>query len=445
MAGLAVGAFHLAYEWSSVAALIVVYLAAMFRLAWVPSARWAFYSGLAIGFAIAAPQLAFLWDVFGPGVIGLWAVLGVWQGLYLLLAWHAVNRWPRYGVLWLPVVWFALEYFRSELYHLRFSWLTPGYAISGPGGVLFLAAGVYGVSFCVLLVFAVASCVTRRRAVAGATIGLLVGVTIAAASSRAGQFTGPRIVGIQLEGPSEPQVLDALSRAVIAEPEADLFVLSEYTFDGPVPQSLLEWCRAERRHVVVGGKDPVSGTDDFYNTSFVISPEGKVIFRQAKVVPIQFFNDGLPAPGPRLWQSPWGKIGFALCYDLSYSRVTDRLIAAGAEALIIPTSDLEEWGEHEHILHARVASVRAREYGVPVMRLASSGISQLVDREGRVIASAPFPGHGERLAGVLPTGRTGRLPPDRYLALPAVAATCGLILWLAFGGWFSACTTRRAG
>ena len=108
----------------------------------------------------------------------------------------------------------------------------------------------------------------------------------------------------------------------------------------------------------------------------------------------------------------------------------DRVVGDGAEALIVPTMDVVEWGAQEHKLHAKIAPVRAREYGIPIFRVASSGASQLVAPDGRVIASAPFPGQGEQLAGLLPLGHTGSLPPDRYLALPAVLAVLGLIAYL---------------
>jgi apolipoprotein N-acyltransferase len=155
-----------------------------------------------------------------------------------------------------------------------------------------------------------------------------------------------------------------------------------------------------------------------------------VVFEQGKSVPIQFFNDGLPARQQQLWESPWGKVGIAICYDLSYSRVIDRLVQQGAQALIIPTMDAEDWGEHEHRLHARIGPLRAREYGIPIFRVASSGISQVVDRSGAVTATAPFPGQGERVVGRLHIGPPGRLPWDRYLALPAVVAVAGLLVYL---------------
>ena len=129
---------------------------------------------------------------------------------------------------------------------------------------------------------------------------------------------------------------------------------------------------------------------NFYDTAFVVGPDGDIVFRQVKAVPIQFFKDGLPAPEQKLWNSPWGKIGICVCYDLSYTRVTDRLVKLGAEALIVPTMDVVDWGQAQHELHGRIAPARATEYGLPIFRLASSGISQSVDCAGHVTATAPL-------------------------------------------------------
>jgi apolipoprotein N-acyltransferase len=144
-------------------------------------------------------------------------------------------------------------------------------------------------------------------------------------------------------------------------------------------------------------------------------------------VPIQFFKDGLPAPQQKLWDSPWGQIGLCICYDLSYTRVADRLVQQGAQALIVPTMDVADWGNAQHELHARVTPVRASEYGLPIFRLASSGVSQWADRNGRIRASAPALGDGATLAGTLEMRGPGRLPPDRWLAPFAVGVTVVLV------------------
>jgi apolipoprotein N-acyltransferase len=434
LAAAAAAAFFAAYEFEAAGALIVVYLACLYRLAWVRSARWAFYLGLAIGTATAAGQLWFFQAIFGWGAIGLWAILGVWLGLFLLLSRMIVGRWPRHGALWLPVIGFALEYTRSELYYLRFAWLTPGFALSDPALVPLVAVGIYGFSFCVLAVMAIVRTARRWRAAAVAALFVPALFFIPAGAA---PEEGPLVVGIQLEGPRDYEVRAALDGAINDHPDLDILVLSEYCFDGPIPPSVAGWCQTHRKHLVAGGKEFLGESSKFIDTVFVVSPDGDVVFQQGKSVPIQFFNDGLPAREQKLWKSPWGKIGIAICYDLSYARVMDRLVEQGAQALIIPAMDAEDWGEHEHRLHAKVAPVRAREYGIPIFRLASSGISQLIDRRGRVIATAPYPGPGDRLIGRLPAGAAGRLPLDRYVALPAVVATAIL------AGYLGLCRVRE--
>jgi apolipoprotein N-acyltransferase len=237
-----------------------------------------------------------------------------------------------------------------------------------------------------------------------------------------------RVAGVQLEFQPTDQIIAELDRVFASHPDTDLFVLSEYTMADELPARINQWCRENRKHLIIGAKDrlspdrPVRG-NHYYNTAFVIDPQGEVVFRQAKSVPIQFFQDGQPAPSRAVWDSPWGKIGIGVCYDLSYSRVMDDLVRLGAELLIIPTMDVVDWGEYEHQLHSRVTPIRAAEYDLPIFRLSSSGISQSVDAKGRVRAIAPFPGQGEIIADELLFAEKGHLPIDRIVAPPAVVIT----------------------
>jgi apolipoprotein N-acyltransferase len=233
-----------------------------------------------------------------------------------------------------------------------------------------------------------------------------------------------------MEFPSESVLPKALNNALKKNPNAQIFVLSEYTLHGPVPDSLKQWCREHSRYLVVGGEDPV-GADNYYDTAFVVGTNGDIVFKQAKCVPIQFFKDGLPAQKQELWDSPWGKIGICICYDLSYTRVTDALVKQGAQLLIVPTMDVADWGRHEHELHALVAPVRAAEYGIPIFQLASSGISQAVDHNGHVVAETSFPGSGEIISAKLRLPAKGSLPLDRFLAPFCVAVTAAVLILLA--------------
>jgi apolipoprotein N-acyltransferase len=348
----------------------------------------------------------------------------------------------------IPVVWTGIEYFRSELYYLKFSWLNIGYAwpafLTHIGPLHF---GMYGCGFIMFGVIAVALFYREAVAQAGkystaikiivtAVFLMILAALIIPIFAKA-KIRGPKpvsIVGIQMEFPPENLIPKMLDKALAKNANADIFVLSEYTLHGPVPDNLKEWCRVHSRYLVVGGEDP-AGTTNYYDTAFVVDTNGDIVFKQGKCVPIQFFKDGLRAPDQKVWDSPWGKIGFCVCYDLSYTRVTDELIRQGAELLIVPTMDVEDWGRHQHELHTRVAPVRAAEYGVPIFRLASSGISQAVNSEGTVVAQAPMPGNGEIMAAKLWVVSWASLPVDRYLAPACTGVTAVLLGVLVFLNW----------
>lgn len=437
LVALAVASFHVAYCFSGCSFLIAVYLYCLCALTRLATDRRAFYCGLTMGMLVYAPQLYFFYTIFGAAAVALWLVLAFWLGLFLLLARRSRERFgARIAVLVIPFLWTGLEYFRSELYYFRFSWLNVGYALTNESGLYFIDCfGVYGTGFVLTALMAWVGLIPKNRiAFLGVVVAMAVGMLVlsnrTATTGYATQIV--QVAGVQLEFPAQLEVPLMLDRLLQQNPDAQLLVLSEYTFDGPVPDRVKAWCRKNKRHLIVGGKSPAT-EPQYYNTAFIIDTNGAVAFQQVKSVPIQFFKDGLPAKEQKVWDSPWGKIGICICYDLSYTRVTDELIRQGAQALIVPTMDVAEWGEHQHRLHARVAPVRAAEYGVPIFRVCSSGISQLIERNGHVIATAPYNGDQAMIAGQLRLGKPGTRPFDRWLAPLSVFITATAILWLGPG------------
>lgn len=450
-AAIGVAAFYVAYGWAEAGPAMGLYLFALIQLSKTATWRKAFYSGLAIGLLIALGKLGFFWTIFSTGAIALWSVYAFWVGLFVALARSCQVRFGTpIGWVAIPFLWCGLEYFRSELYFLRFSWLTASFAFAQmPQAAPFSRLGIYGLSFLLMAIACLAAALwpkSRLRAMTVLMLGL-GGVSfwgiLSQPKTPGPHFSSLHITGVQMEFPTEKEVLMRLSDAIGKHPESELLVLSEYTFTEPIPEKVKAWCRENRRYLIVGGKEPASAKN-FYNTAFVVSPAGEIEFRQIKCVPIQFFKDGLPAPSQNVWTSPWGKIGICICYDLSYRRVTDQLIRLGAQALIVPTMDVVDWGKRQHELHARVAPVRAAEYGLPIFRMASSGISQLVDRTGRVQESAPFAGEGALIAGGLEIAQAGHVPLDRWLAPLATGLTAFIVLLLCFD-WFRHRTQTRCG
>jgi len=449
---LAVACFHAAYtsiKFPVAGFFIFGYAYFLVLLTDQPNVRRAFYFGLVTGFLCAAPQVFFFWEIFQCAAIVLWIVFAFWIGLFTAIICGCIRCWGKVKAMWLiPVVWTGLEYFRSELYYLKFSWLNVGYAFPNFPLASFDVFGMYGVGF---IVFGISAAIANRHSIIAyfearsrkeLTVILflilillyLIALFLPALAASKRRFRPISLVGVQMEFPSENIVPKMLNKALAKNTNAPIFVLSEYTLDGAVPDSLTKWCRDNSRFLVVGGKDFVTN-HIYYNTVFVVGTNGEVVFKQAKSVPIQFFDDGLPAQKQEVWNSPWGKIGICICYDLSYTRVTDRLVEQGAQLLIVPTMDVEDWGRHEHELHSRVAPVRAAEYGIPIFRVASSGISQAVVCDGEVIAKTSIPGNGDIFSAQLKLPLRGSLPLDRFLAPLCVVATGIILITLLIFAW----------
>jgi len=408
---------------------------ALIELSRASSRRKVFYPMLVLGFLFYAPQLAFFWNIFKAASIALWLVLAVWLALFGLIL-YFVRR--RFGDDWMlvlaPFIWTGLEYFRCELYYLRFGWMTFGMAGNFALGLPFAQLGVFGCGFVFVTLAALAHHYGISKTAKPVFLFVAIVVLLQLTSGGGSKIRGGKripVAGVQLEFPNEQQIIPALNRAHTQFTNAQLFMLSEYTFQSPPPQSVRDWCATNRVYLVVGGTEPHGET--FYNTAYVIGTNGTIVHQQVKSVPIQFFKDGLPAPERKVWDSPWGKLGVLTCYDLSYTRVVDDFVRQGAVGLLNPTMDVAAWGAQQHNLHARVAPVRAAEYDIPIFRVASSGISQIVFRDGSVIASAPFQdrdysGEGEIIGGQFWLSRKTELPPDRWFAPLCVLITCFALL-----------------
>ena len=434
---LAADCYDLALWWGPSGApwLIALAAAAFCAMARAKSARQAFYGGIGAALLIYVPHLWFLTSIFqllsGP----LWLSLALWPGVFCGTL-HVLHRkWgPGLAVALAPVLWLGLEYFRSEVWVLHFSWLTPGFALPAEKmGWLYQSLGVYG-SGALLVLAGAGVALLKKPALALASI-LLIPALLLPGGHTAEKSGAVRVTGVQFEGAGPDQLMAGLEEARRTYPDTGFFILPEYSFPGPLPANFLAWCRKHNTWLIAGGKDFLKGRKNqqgdlaYYNTAFVAGPAGTVVHRQAKSRPIQFFDDGERAATQEVWASPWGKLGICICYDQNYSKVTDPLAAQQMQALLIPTLDLESWGTHQHWLSARLAAVRAAEYGVPVVRLASSGYSVFHDGQGRLLASGSMPGQGEIVSAVIPIGSPARQPWDRRPAQIAVYAAGLLVCW----------------
>ncbi len=494
---LSVLTVNAAYHWTALAPVAwLMFMGFIFHLRNCSTPRVAFYSGACAAYVVYAPPLMFFHSVFDVGwgripfsplALILWGILAAWVGIAAaILCWVQARQGARTTAFLAPWIWMGIEFIRCEFNPLKFTWLTPGSVLietsSLPWFMGLSAWGVYGLGAIWMGCAVLIERGIRRQFNDVAWIALGLGIAVGFASWRtyiapsvavtSEEATGTKVpaelplkwVGIQLETPALADVFKALDTARQLYPDATLFALGEYTLDEEPPQILKNWCRRHAVYLILGGRVPVrddvasspkqsvgqrlfrssdSGATaaiKFRNTAFVLSPEGEIVFTQAKSVPIQFFDDGLPALSQELWHSPWGPVGLAICYDASYRRVMDRYVELGANALIILAMDAESWGLTGHQLNARMTRVRAAEYGLPVFRVATSGISQWVDPTGKELATAGFPGQGERIVAS-PQFRAngGHRPIDAWLAPLSSIGVVGLL------GWHGLVRRKRSG
>ncbi len=132
--------------------------------------------------------------------------------------------------------------------------------------------------------------------------------------------------------------------------------------------------------------------------------------------------DFLPGPGPRTLDLPFDgkrvKVGMQICYEIIFSgHVVDP--KNRPDFIFNPSNDawFGSWGSPQFLAQARL---RAIEEGLPVVRATPTGISAVIDADGRVVES-------------LPSGKAGRI--DAFLPMakaPTLFARYGNILPLGF-------------
>jgi apolipoprotein N-acyltransferase len=99
--------------------------------------------------------------------------------------------------------------------------------------------------------------------------------------------------------------------------------------------------------------------------------------------------DFWPGPGPHtLDLGRFGKAGLQICYEIIFSgQVVDR--THRPDFIFNPSNDawFGSWGPPQHLAQARL---RAIEEGLPVIRATPTGISAVIDADGRILDSLPM-------------------------------------------------------
>jgi apolipoprotein N-acyltransferase len=385
-----------------------------------------------------APAIA---GVVGPIALGAYiaAFTGAFAGLAALLA-HAGLARP----FALAAAWTALDHFRSFALS-GFPWATLGYAQHENPLLLGLASvtGVYGLSFVsVLGAAALAEAATAWRAGRrpGPAVWAALGAVVALHGAgwllaREASRPAPRTVRIAvLQGnvdqgvkwsPERAEeiwadyvglVRDAVGQGavLVVWPETSVPGLVER--DPELRARLSALARETGSTMVLGAVgfelDPVTRDPLFFDSAFVLGPDGAFLTRYDKshlvpfgeYVPLRDLlghflravargiarDNVTPGPGPRALTlpAPGGPIrgGVPICYELLFPDLVRRMVDQGAGVLLGITNDAWYGKTGAPYQFLALTAVRSAETRVWTARAANTGVSAIIDSRGRVRA-----------------------------------------------------------
>ncbi len=392
---------------------------------------WGFYMTGLYWFCIAlltdAEKFAWLipFALFGlTGVIALYSGVACW-----LITWIRVQGIAR--IFTFSVLWTLVEYARGHLF-TGFPWNLPGYAFTVSDSALQLASlvGIYGISWAAVFLAMLPAAlgdfsVESKRAVRAVGIAYILLATGVAWGAWRLQSAGEdhTVEGIHLR----------LVQASIAqhhkwEPALQMQGLKEHARLTQMPGiggiTHVIWPETAVPYVVkanskltqmlglvipphavlITGALRAEG-DDIWNSVVAIDSAGSIVgtYDKAKLVP---FGEFLPLRRfiPEAWATPVGNKDFStgpgpvtldwpgiqgvsplICYEAIFP---DHAASPERKPELLLNLTNDAWfgtssGPYQHFHMSRV---RAVEQGVPLIRVANTGISALVDAYGRVKA-----------------------------------------------------------
>ncbi|WP_408641129.1 apolipoprotein N-acyltransferase [Flavisphingomonas formosensis] len=414
---------------------------------------------------------AFTYQAAMPAWLGWVAVLllslylAVYPALAVLVAWLA----RRAGLVALALVfgagWIVTEWLRATMF-TGFAWNPLGVTLLLlPAAGLTKLVGTYGLGAIVILAAATLAALLRRSWRDALLLALPVLVACGYGAATRGPLPGQAGPLIRVVQPNIGQdqkwspdfesrnfdTLAGLSGTPGAQPRLVFWpevAIPAYLEDEPGWRSTIAHLIGPRDLILTGGISIVWAdagkrkVQAAHNSLFVMDANERLVGRydKAHLVPYGEYlpmrpilsalglsrlapgdMDFLAGPGPRTLALPgFGAVGGQICYEMIFSgQVVDR--AHRPNFLFNPSNDawFGRWGPPQHLAQARL---RAIEEGLPVIRSTPTGISAVVDGDGRLLKSLPW-----RTAGAI----DAHLPPPHA---PTPFARFGNLLCFLFAG-----------
>lgn len=170
-----------------------------------------------------------------------------------------------------------------------------------------------------------------------------------------------------------------------------------------------EIARQEGVYLAMGMGKMYADDTPYEQKLLVVDPNGKIVLEHFKYggaafEPGRFTGDGIL----RTAETPFGVLSGVICWDTDFPATVLQAGRKGVDILLSPSADYEVLGP----MHAQMATFRAIENGVSMVRVAYNGISVITDPYGRVLARMDFYTGGEHvIVAQVPTAGVQTLYP----------------------------------
>ncbi len=222
-----------------------------------------------------------------------------------------------------------------------------------------------------------------------------------------------RLIGTAVQQQAELVVLPE-NYAIMGMKESDKVAIAEQPGDGPIQQFMAEQAR-KNGIWLVGGTIPLCSAEagKVYSASLLYNSNGEMVARYDKIhlfdVTIEANRESYTesetiTPGDRVVvvDTPFGKLGMSVCYDLRFPELFRAMVDVGMEICVLPSAftNLTGTAHWEPLLRARAIEnlcymVAAGQGGYHVNGRETHGDSMIVDPWGVILNRLP---HG---AGVV--------------------------------------------
>ncbi len=440
--------------------------------------RRAFGTGWLAGFVLwlaAVPWVFIVLHRFGglPAVLAVLAValMAAVLGLtWALACWGASYTPERWRPWMLPLALTAMEVLQGTV-PWNFPW-NPVAAVVAPWPVLLAplpVVGAAGLSLLLLLVGgALDALFARELRTVAAVEALVTGTAFALAAGLAPAFVpAGKPLTVAAVQPDVP-LTERWQSANLGEIEARVWRLSDEAVAAGArwvvwPESavsrLLERDASYRRELAAFTRDHgvwlllgsigFDAAGEYYNSVYSVAPAGLLPFRYDKVHLVPFgeyvpvlgrlaflrplvreVGSFTPGESTQPLPAPEGRVGVAVCYEVSFPSLVAAEVRHGATILATITNDGwygDSAAPRQHLALAVLRAAEARRY---MVRAANTGISTIIDPFGAELTRLALDRTGFITAEVRPgTGITPAVALEPWLRAAPVVATLGAILF----------------